>query len=458
MRSRSVRIVLGIALTLALIGGITAAARSMLQGSRTHVVAYFDNTNGLFRGDEVRILGVPVGVIESIEPLPEQVRVKFWVDSKYKVPADAKAAIVSPQLITSRAIQLVPAYTSGPVMPDGAVIPMERTAVPVEWDDLRQQLEKLTEALQPTAPSDVSALGAFINTAADNLRGQGKNIRDTIVTMSQALSVLGDHSSDIFGTIRNLSVVVSALQDSASLLQQLNSNLASVTGALTVDPDAVGNAVEDIESAVAATTRFITENHEALGTAGDKLSSISTAVRESTGEIKQALHVFPNVAANYPNIVQPTQAALTGALVATNFANPISFLCGAIQAASRRGAEESAKLCVQYLAPIIKNRQINFPPFGENFFVGAAARPNEITYSEDWLRPDYVPPLPAGTPSASGEHSPPNVPGPGAAPPLPAETGPAGGQSAEPPSAQPSVSTDPSAGLPGMMIPTGGGS
>ena len=48
--------------------------------------------------------------------------------------------------------------------------------------------------------------------------------------------------------------------------------------------------------------------------------------------------------------------------VINNFANPISFLCGAIQAASRLGAEQSAKLCVQYLAPIIKNRQYNFLP------------------------------------------------------------------------------------------------
>jgi len=93
-----------------------------------------------------------------------------------------------------------------------------------------------------------------------------------------------------------------------------------------------------------------------------------------------------------------------------NFANPISFICGAIQAASRRSAEQSAKLCAQYLAPIVKNRQYNFPPIGENFLVGAQARPNEVTYSEDWMRPDFVP-----------------------------------------------AATDPVAGLSGMMLPANGG-
>jgi phospholipid/cholesterol/gamma-HCH transport system substrate-binding protein len=58
-------------------------------------------------------------------------------------------------------------------------------------------------------------------------------------------------------------------------------------------------------------------------------------------------------------------------------------------------AEQSAKLCAQYLAPIVKNRQLNFPPIGINPFVGSMARPNEITHSEDWLRPDYRPAAPA---------------------------------------------------------------
>ena len=92
------------------------------------------------------------------------------------------------------------------------------------------------------------------------------------------------------------------------------------------------------------------------------------------------------------NIYQPAQSSVTGILAPVNFANTVQFICSAIQAASRRGFEKSAKLCVQYLAPIIKNRQYNFPPLGINPFVGASARPNEITYSEDRLNPNLPPP------------------------------------------------------------------
>ena len=143
-------------LVVTLICGVVAAVRTASNVGRTRVVAYFDNSNGIFEGDEVRILGVPVGKIDRIEPQPLRAKITFWFDDAVKVPADAEAVIISPGLVTDRAIQLTPAYTSGPVMQPNAVIPQDRTAVPVEWDDFRQQLEKLTDTLQPTQPGGVS--------------------------------------------------------------------------------------------------------------------------------------------------------------------------------------------------------------------------------------------------------------------------------------------------------------
>lgn len=417
-RARSV-----LATALVLVAGVILAMRTADAAARTTVVAYFDNSNGVFAGDDVLIRGVPVGKIVKIEPQPLRAKISFWFDRKYRVPADAAAAILSPQLVTGRAIQLTPPYAGGPTMADGTVIPQERTVVPVEWDDLRAQLQRLTALLQPTRPGGVSTLGALINTAADNLRGQGATIRDTIIKLSQAISALGDHSKDIFSTVTNLSTLVTALHDSADLLERLNHNLAAVTSLLADGPDKIGQAAEDLNAVVADVGSFAAEHREAIGTASDKLASITTALVDSLDDIKQTLHISPTVLQNFNNIFEPANGALTGALAGNNMANPIAFLCGAIQAASRLGGEQAAKLCVQYLAPIVKNRQYNYPPLGANLFVGAQARPNEVTYSEDWLRPDYVAPV-ADTP-----------PDPAAA-----------------------VTVDPATGLRGMMMPPGGGS
>ena len=477
MRSRNAKIGLAIGLALVLIGGIVVAVRAVDQITRHNVVAYFENSNGLFVGDDVVVLGMPIGKIEKIEPQPDRVKVSFWYDDQYKVPADADAVILAPSLVTVRVIQLTPAYTSGPVLGENAEIPKNRTAVPVEYDDLRQQLEKLTEALQPSQPGGVSSLGAFVNTAADNLRGNGADIRQTIINLSGAISALGDHSGDLFGTMKSLATLVSALKGSSGLLEQLNQNLASVTSELSNDPNEVANAVKDLNDVVDDARTFVADNREAMGTTVDKLASVSQAVADSLPDIKQTLHVAAPAFQNLANIYQPAQAALTGALAVNQFANPIQFLCGAVQAASRLGSEQASKLCVQYLAPIIKNRQYNFPPLGVNPFVGAAARPNEVTFSEDWMRPDYIPP--PGTPPTEPYRTVPPPPfGPlpapnsiytkfgepadpahgdppfnQARPENPVPTDPVTGLPIPSGLAPPAVPTDPAAGLPGMMTP-----
>ena len=395
------RLATGICLLAILATGITVVATPWRKGvSGNTYVAYFDNTNGLYAGDEVRILGVAVGTVEKIEPQPDAAKVTFSVDAQYPVPADVKAAILSPSLVTARAMQLVPAYSTGPKLADGATIPKDRTAVPVEWDDFRRQLEKLTDSLQPTTPGGPNALGEFINTTAANLRGEGDTARTTVIKLSQAISALGDHSTDIFSTVRNLQLFVSALSSSSDLLAAFNKNLADVSTALSNTPNEIGAATTGLDSAVTDLRSFVAENREGLGTTFDHLNAITTALNDSRGDVKQILHITPTVFQNFTNIYQPAQSAITGIMAPVNFADTVQFICGAIEAASRENYQQSSKLCVQFLAPIIKNRQYNYPPIGGNPFVGAVARPNEVTYSEDWLRPAppaIVPPPPTAT-------------------------------------------------------------
>ena len=470
----------GVLVVLLVVGIVTINTPGA--GQRVTIVGYFDNSNGIYTGDDVVILGVPVGTVESIEPQPLRSKITFSFDDEYKVPADAKAVILSPALVTARAIQLVPTYSGGPTLQDGAVIPQERTAVPVEFDQFRQQLERLADTLQPTTPGGVSTLGEFVNTAADNLRGQGANIRETLIKLSDAFSALGDNSKSLFGTVKNLSILVSALQDSTDLLRQLNQNLSAATGLVANDRNEVGAAVRDLADVADDLRTFVAENRDTLGTTSEKLAGVTQILNDNLADIKQLLHVAPNAFQNFLNIYQPAQGTLTGALAANNLANPLQFICGAVQAASRMGAEQSAKLCMQYMAPIVKNRQYNFFPFGLNPFVGATARPNEVTYSEDWMRPDYIPPgggsaaLPAEMPQSPAA----GAPGPGGPLPPPGNVFTDFGEPANPyhgdapfvpakppdqlplnpgdnPAVPAPVSTDPADGLPGLMVPSGGG-
>ncbi|ORV47643.1 mammalian cell entry protein [Mycolicibacter engbaekii] len=408
---------LGIAAVL--VSSLVVALFLVVGPPRKHTyTAYFANTNGLYTGDEIRILGVAVGTVERIEPLPDAAKVTFSVDARYQVPADVRAAILSPSLVSARAIQLVPAYTGGPELAEGASIGPDRTAVPVEWDDLREQLEKLTDSLQPSDADGRSAVGAFVSTAAANLRGQGDTARETVIKLSQAMSALGDHSTDIFSTVRNMQLLVSALTSSSDLLASFNVNLADITSVLSNSPREFADAMTGLDGAVKDLCDFIGENREGFGVTVDHLTAITGALDESRGDLKQVLHIAPSVFQNFVNIYQPAQSAITGVMALGNFANTVQFICSGIEALARANSLQASKLCVQYLAPIIKNRQYNFLPIGGNPFVGTAARPNEITYSEDRLKP-------AAT---------------------------------SPPVEQAGQSVDPELGLPGLLLPPAQGS
>jgi phospholipid/cholesterol/gamma-HCH transport system substrate-binding protein len=226
--------------------------------------------------------------------------------------------------------------------------------------------------------------------------------------------------------VKNLQLLVSALTSSSDLLAAFNVNLADVTTVLSNTPNEIADATKGLDGVVTDLRGFVADNRESIGTTTDRLASITQALNDSRGDVKQVLHIAPTVFQNFMNIYQPAQSAVTGILAAGNFANVTQFICSSIQAASRENFEQSSKLCMQYLAPIIKNRQFNFPPLGVNPFVGAAARPNELTYSEPWLNPHLPPPPPPqGAPADL-------------AAPLPAEA---------------PVPTDPGQGLPGLMLP-----
>ncbi|WP_330256095.1 MCE family protein [Nocardia sp. NBC_00565] len=349
-------------------------------------IAYFDNTNGLFVGDRVKMLGVDIGSIDAIDPRGDRMRVKFHYDSDYRIPAQAKAVVLAQSLISARAIQLTPAYTGGPELPDGAEIPLERTAVPVEWDDLRKQLQSLAESINPTEQNKAGALGDFVNSAANALSGRGDQINDTLTKLSNAMSTLSDGRDDLFATLRNLQAFMTALSASDTEIVRLNQNVASVSSALDDSDQELGRALQSVDAMSSRLEQFVTDNRDGATKSVEDLAAVTKALNDVRPNIEQLLHVAPTAIQNFYNIYNPAQGSFTGALAVTQFRNPVQFICGAIQSASQLGAAEAAKLCVSQLAPVLRLLTMNYPPAGINPVSGLSTRPEQIDYSEQWLR------------------------------------------------------------------------
>ncbi|MGH3561839.1 MAG: virulence factor Mce family protein [Mycobacterium sp.] len=378
--------------TLALLLAVAAAAAGAQLYKKlttTTVVADFSEALALYPGDKVQIMGVRVGAIDKIEPAGDKMRITLHYSNKYKVPAQANASVLNPSLVASRTIQLSPPYTGGPVMKNGAVIPIERTRVPVEWDELRESINGILRDLGPTPQQPKGPFGDIVESAADNLTHKGKQINETLNSLSQALTALNEGRGDFITITRSLALFVNALYQNDQQFVALNDNLGEFTDWFTKSDHDVADTVKHVDDVLGKVQKFVHDNGSALVQDVNNLAGATTTLLqpEPRDGLETALHVLPNFAANVNNIYHPVHGSLTGIAVLPYFANPMQFICSTIQAGSRLGYQDSAELCAQYLAPVLDAIKFNYAPVGMNLFSTAAALPKEVAYSEERLRP-----------------------------------------------------------------------
>ena len=240
--NRLLKLGLAALLAIVLVGGVAVVVQQAFFKPNT-ITAYFTKTVAIYPGDEVRIAGVKVGTIDSIEPMGTQAKMTLSVNRRFSVPADAKAVIVAQNLISARYVQLAPAYESGPTMGDGAVIPLDRTAIPVEWDEVKEQLTRLATELGPDKGMSTGSVGRFIDSAANALDGNGDKLRQTLAQLSGVGRILADGSGNIVDTITNLQTFVTALRDSNDQIVQFQNRFATLTSV-------VDDSRSDLDSAL----------------------------------------------------------------------------------------------------------------------------------------------------------------------------------------------------------------
>jgi phospholipid/cholesterol/gamma-HCH transport system substrate-binding protein len=286
MNRRLALIVAGVVLLAGLAVGITTAASG--GGGTRHVTAYFTRTIGLYQGNDVRILGVKVGTIDKLTVQGTRVRVEMNYDDKYKLPDDVQAVIVPPSVVSDRYVQLSPAYTGGPVLPDNAKLDVDRTQVPLEFDEIFRNLDQLNRALGPQGANKHGALSRLIDVSAKNLDGNGQVLNGALKQFSAAISTLAGSRTDLFATVRQLQKFTTTLAANDGGIRALNDNLAKVGGQLAGERKDLGAALANLATALQLVDGFVHDNRSAL--TGDihgltKVTNVLTTEKEALKEI-----------------------------------------------------------------------------------------------------------------------------------------------------------------------------
>jgi virulence factor Mce-like protein len=332
-----------LAVPLVVIALVTAAAVTMFTGDDSkRLVAHFPRTISIYEGSEVRVLGVPIGHVETVVPSGTDVVVTMTYDSEVQLPADAKAAIVAPSIVGDRFVQVTPVYTGGEVMADNVELPVEQSAVPIELDQIYESLDTLNVALGPNGANRNGALSDLLAVTADNFDGQGANLRSTLGNFARLTSTLDNNKEELFGSAEQLGKFIDTLARNDQTVRSFNQSLADVSDLLEGEKEELSASLRNLSVALTEVSSFVKDNREILGRNISGLNRVSKVLVKQRDALDEILRVGPLALNNLALAYNPQAGTLDtraniGELVHQLEADPATYLCGLTSQV--RGAE-----------------------------------------------------------------------------------------------------------------------
>jgi len=325
----------GVAIVAALVLVAAVAWTILRPAGQYQVTAYFSQTVGLYPGSDVRILGIKVGDITDVTPLGDRVRVRMLLDDQYAVPADADAVVLAPSLVSDRYVQFSPVYDGGAKMKDGATVPMQRTATPVELDQVYGALDTLSSALGPNGANKNGALSDLVDVGAKNLDGNGTALNHTLKGFSQAVQTLSKHRDDLFSSLDNLQVFTTALASIDAQVGQFNTNLAAVAEQLAGERKDLAAAIALLSKALGDVSTFVRDNTSLLTTNVNRLADVTLALVQQREALGQVLDVAPAALGNLSHAYNPDYGTLDTRDNSVGSTSPEVIVCQVLAATGR---------------------------------------------------------------------------------------------------------------------------
>ncbi|WP_054816078.1 MCE family protein [Nocardia arizonensis] len=271
------------------------------------ISADFENVAGLYAGNEVAVLGVPVGTVDTVTARGSYVEVTMSIDKGVKIPADAMAALISPQLITNRHVELAPAYTgTGPTLADGDHIPLARTRTPVELDRILENFDQLGAALKGDSESGPMASRVLFPL----LNGNGDRLRETLDALSSAFEVTLANKDQIANTIVKLNEITQVIAANDQTVRDFSGRLTELVRLLGEQAPGLQAVITQLNDFVANTSAVVGQNRDQLAGAVTRFVAITEQMRANARQLTEIVDVGPLFLQNLSNAISREQRAM----------------------------------------------------------------------------------------------------------------------------------------------------
>ncbi|MFE4331800.1 MCE family protein [Streptomyces sp. NPDC056831] len=258
-------------------------------GSTVAYRARFTDATGLIVGDSVRIAGVKVGQVESIEVADRRLaEVGFSVQKGRKLPASVTASIKYLNMVGQRYIDLD--QGAGPVgesFTAGSTIPLSRTTPALDLTQLFNGFQPLFEGL---SPPDVNELAGSI---VQVLQGEGGTVDSILQHVGSLTGTVAAKDKVIGEVIKNLNTVLKTVNDREAGFDDLVVTLQKLVTGFSGDRKPLGRAVTAMGALTTVTADLLNDGRGPLKDDIKQLGRLSDRLADNSPEIENFLERTP---------------------------------------------------------------------------------------------------------------------------------------------------------------------
>ncbi len=255
------------------------------------ITAVFDqSTQGLDTQSDVKLRGINVGTVESIQLRPDgRAEVTLFIQQGMRIPDTAVGSIEPLSIFGPKFIRLVPGEheLDGPYLAHGEEL--VETTPPVEFTQVLGNATRLLEGIDP------EELVTVIRTVADGVSGLGPELASLLDDTDVLVDIASRHTADTQQFLTDLAALARTLADHGDELVAGSRDLHEVLPALGAGSDELGELLDGL-ARVSGSVAGLLDGHRpeldatltALFAVGDTLA----AEQEHVVELVSSLDTF----------------------------------------------------------------------------------------------------------------------------------------------------------------------
>ncbi|MGV0746495.1 MCE family protein [Mycolicibacterium sp. XJ870] len=252
---------------------------SMVSSVRYH--AEFAEAGGLAPGNDVKVSGVPVGNVSSVEFENGHALVTFAVNGKIRLGSDTTAHIRTGNLLGERVLTLEPGG-NGRIRASG-VIPLTRTGSPYSLTDA------VGEFTSNTAGTDTAAINHSLDTLSETIERIAPQLAPTFDGVTRLSNSLNTRNGSLAGLLKSAADVTGVLSDRSQQVNRLILNANDLLGVVQDRRYVIVNLLANTSAVAQELSTLVAENEAELAPTLEKLNKVSEMLERNRDNLTKSL-------------------------------------------------------------------------------------------------------------------------------------------------------------------------